>query len=240
MGLFDLFSNDSAEKAAADANAGATAGYGQLSDLYGQGRNALTTNYNNASSLYTPLIASTGAGAKAYGDASGANGTAGLQSAMDTFKNSGQYGTYGFTLGQGLQALNRTHAAAGNPDSGNADADTLNYATGLAGKTYSDYLSGLSPYLGANSSAVSGAASVDTGLGSALNQSYQGQGGAANNTQTTIGNNNAGADLNNYKVSANLWNGISGGLNFLSGGAGGQGGAGGLAKNATSLFSAFA
>lgn len=240
MGLFDLFSNDSAEKAAADANAGATAGYNQLSDLYGQGRSALTSNYGKASDLYSGLVSSTGAGAKAYGDASGANGTAGLQSAMDTFKNSGQYGNYGFSLNQGLQALDRTHAAAGNLSSGNADTDTLNYATGLANNTYNSYVSGLQPYLGANSTAVAGAAGVDTGLGTALNQSYQGQGAAANTTQTTIGNNNAGADLNNYKVGANLWNGISGGLNFLSGGAGGQGGAGGLAKNATSLFSMFA
>jgi hypothetical protein len=65
-------------------------------------------------------------------------------------------------------------------------------------------------------------------------------GGAANTTQTTIGNNDAGAELNNYKVSSNLWNGLMGGLNFLSGGSGGQSGASGLAKNATSLFSAFA
>jgi hypothetical protein len=76
---------------------------------------------------------------------------------MDTFKNSGQYGNYGFSLDQGLQALNRTHAAAGNPASGNADADTLKYATGLANSTYGSYLSGLSPYLGANSSAIAGA-----------------------------------------------------------------------------------
>lgn len=228
MGLFDLFSNDTAENARDMANAGATAGYGQLSDLYGQGRNALTTNYNNASSLYTPLIASTGAGAKAYGDASGANGVAGLQSAMDTFKNSGQYGNYGFSLGQGLQALDRTHAAAGNLASGNADTDTLNYATGLADKTYSSYLSGLQPYLGANSSAVSGAAGVDTGLGNALNQSYQGQGSAANTTQTTIGNNNAAAEMNNYKVGANQLNGLLGLGSLATGAIGGAGGLGGL------------
>ncbi|MCK1459159.1 hypothetical protein IVB34_12415 [Bradyrhizobium sp. 2] len=79
MGLFDLFSNDTAENARDMANAGATAGYNQLSDLYGQGRGALTSNYGDAKNLYTGLINSTGAGAKAYGDASGANGVAGLQ-----------------------------------------------------------------------------------------------------------------------------------------------------------------
>lgn len=210
------------------ANAGATAGYGQLSSLYGQGNNALTTNYNNASSLYQPLMASTGAGATAYGNASGANGAAGLKTAMGDFQNSGQFGNYGFSLTQGLQALDRTHAAAGNLNSGNADADTLGYATGLANNTYNSYVAGLQPYLGANSSATAGAAGVDTGLGNALNANDVAQGNAANTTQTTIGNNNAGAELNNYKVGANDLNAITGGIGLVTG-----------AKNPASLFSAF-
>ena len=37
-----------------------------------------------------------------------------------------------------------------------------------------------------------------------------GQGGAANTTQTTIGNNNAGAEMNNYKVGANQLNALMG------------------------------
>jgi hypothetical protein len=214
MGLFSIFSNDDAEQAARDRNAGLQQGYNALSDLYGQGRNALTQGYNQASSYYAPLVASTTAGSNAYGDASGANGTAGLQRAMDTFKNSGQYGTYGFALDQGLQALNRTHAAAGNPVSGNADADTLKYATGLAGQTYGSYLQGLSPYLSANNSAVSGAAGVSTGLGGGLNQSFQGQGAAANANYTGQGASNAAADMNNYNISQNMWNGIGKAVNL--------------------------
>lgn len=236
MGLFDLFSNDNANKAAADANAGATAGYNQLSDLYGQGRDALTTNFGDAGDLYKNLFTSYMPGANAYGDATGANGAAGYGRATANFQaNPG----YQFQMDQGVQALDRTHAAAGNLNSGNADADTLKFATGLANQSYGGYVAGLAPYLSGQAGAVSGAAGVDTGLGTALNTNLTGQGTAANTTQTTIGNNNAGADLNNYKVDANLWNGIMGGANFLAGGAGGQGGAGGLAKNATSLFSAF-
>jgi hypothetical protein len=151
---------------------------------------------------------------------------------MSDFQNSGQYGNYGFSLTQGLQALDRTHAAAGNLNSGNADADTLNYATGLANNTYSSYLSGLQPYLGANASAVSGAAGVDTGLGNALNANDVAQGNAANTTQTTIGNNNAGATMNNYKVGANV-------LGAITGIGGLVGGTGGLAKGLSGLFSGF-
>lgn len=237
MGLFDLFSNDSAEKARDMANAGATAGYGQLSDLYGKGRDALTSNFGAAGDLYKNLITSYAPGAKAYGDATGANGADGYTRAKTNFQTDPGYG---FQMDQGLQALQRTHAASGNLASGNADADTLKFATGLADQSYGNYVSRLAPYLTGEATATAGAAGVDQNLGTALNQSYQGQGGAANTTQTTIGNNNAGAELNNYKVGSNLWNGIMGGLNFAAGGAGGQGGASGLMKNATSLFSAFA
>ena len=51
MGLFDLFSNDTAEQAAAQRNAGLQAGYNQLSGQYDQARNAINTNYGNASNL---------------------------------------------------------------------------------------------------------------------------------------------------------------------------------------------
>lgn len=237
MGLFDLFSNDSAEKARDFANAGATRGYGDLSGLYGQGRDALTSNFGNASDLYKNLITSYAPGAGAYGDAVGANGADGYARAKTNFQTDPGYG---FQLGQGLQALQRTHAAAGNLNSGNADADTLKFSQGLADQSYGNYVSRLLPYLTGQGTATAGAAGVDQNLGTSLNQSFQGQGGAANTTDTTIGNNNAGAEMNNYKVGANLWNGLLGGANFLAGGAGGQGGAGGLVKNATSLFSAFA
>lgn len=232
MGLFSLFSNDDAEQAARDRNAGLQQGYNALSDLYGQGRTALQQGYDKASSYYAPLVASTTAGANAYGDASGANGTAGLQRAMDTFKNSGQYGNFGFALTNGLQALDRTHAAAGNLASGNADTDTLNYATGLANNTYNSYLSGLQPYLGANNSAVSGAAGVATGEGNALNSSYQGQGNAANANYTGQGASTAAADMNNYNVGSNIFGAITGLGGLALGGLGGSGGIG-------SLFSAF-
>jgi len=236
MGLFDLFSNDSAEKARDFANAGATKGYADLSGLYGQGRDALTSNFGQAGDLWKNLITSYAPGAQAYGDAVGANGRDGYTRAKTNFQTDP---AYQFQMDQGLQALNRTHAAAGNLNSGNADADAIKFGTGLADQSYGSYVSRLLPYFTGQGVATGGASNVATGLGTALNSSFQGQGGAANTTDTTIGNNNAGAELNNYKVGANMWNGLFGGANFLAGGAGGQGGAGGLATNAKSLFSAF-
>jgi hypothetical protein len=213
-GLFDIFSNDNAEQAAKDRNTGLQQGYNALSDLYGQGRTAITQGYDKASSLYAPLVASTGAGANAYGDVSGANGVEGLQRGTDLFKNSGQYGVYGVGLNEGLQALDRTHAAAGNLASGNADTDTIRYAQDQASKAYGQFAAGLQPYLGANSNAVAGAANAATGGANAINASYQGQGAAANANYTGQGASNAAADMNNYNISQNMWNGIGKAVNL--------------------------
>lgn len=214
------------------ANAGVTAGYGQLSDMFGQGRDALTTNYGNASNLFKNLITSYAPGSQAYGDAVGANGADGYARAKTNFQTDPGYQ---FQLDQGLQALQRQHAAAGNLASGNADTDAMKFATGLADQSYGNYVSRLAPYLSGTQTATFGQAGVDTGLGNALNSSFQGQGTAANTAQTAIGNNNAGAEMNNYKVGANLWNGLMGGLNFIGGG-----GLTNAVNTGKSLFSAFA
>lgn len=197
-------------------------GYTDLSGQYDAARGAINTGANTATALYQPLINSTGAGATAYGNASGANGAAGLKTAMGDFQNSGQYGNFGFSLTNGLQALDRTHAAAGNLNSGNADTDTLNYATGLANSTYNSYVAGLQPYLGANQGAVAGAAGVATGQGTALANTDVAQGNAANANQTAQGASNAAATMNNYQIGQNELSAI-----------------GTATKAASSLFGAF-
>ena len=240
MGLFDLFSNDTAEQAAQQRNAGLQQGYDALSSTYGQGRDALTTGYGKAGDLYNNLLTSNTAGANAYGDASGANGAAGYGRATANFQaNPG----YQFQMDQGQQALNRAHAAAGNLSSGNADADTLKFSQGLANQSYGGYLAGLQPYLGGQQQATAGAANAATGLGGNLNQSFDAQGNAANANYTGQGASNAAATMNNYNVGANQLNALTGGLQFLAGGSGGSGGGqaglGGLIKNGQSLFGMF-
>jgi len=220
MGLFDLFSNQTAEDAAAQRNAGLQQGYDALSGQYQQGRDALSTGYGQASSLYNNLLGSNTAGANAYGDASGANGAAGYGRATANFQtNPG----YQFQMDQGQQALNRAHAAAGNLNSGNADTDALKFSQGLANQSYQGYLAGLQPYLGGQQQATAGAANAATGLGGNLNQSFQGQGNAANANYTAQGASNAAATMNNYNVGANQLSALTG-----------------LAKGAGSLFGMFA
>ena len=201
-----MFSNDTAEEAARQRNAGLQQGYDQLSSTYGQGRDALTTGYGQASNLYGNLLNSNNAGAGAYGDASGANGAEGYARAQQNFQtNPG----YQFQMDQGQQALNRSHAAAGNLSSGNADADTLKFSQGLANQAYGGYLAGLQPYLGGQQQATAGAANAATGLGGNLNQSFQGQGNAANANYTGQGASNAAATMNNYNIANNQLQGLT-------------------------------
>lgn len=189
-------------------------GYDALSSTYGQGRDALTSGYGQAGNLYSNLLSSNTAGANAYGDASGANGAAGYARAQQNFQtNPG----YQFQLDQGQQALNRSHAAAGNLSSGNADADTLKFSQGLANQAYTGYLSGLQPYLGGQQQATAGAANVDTGLAGNLNQSYQGQGNAANANYTGQGASTAAATMNNYNVGQNVLGAITTGAKLAAG-----------------------
>jgi hypothetical protein len=285
-----LFSNDTANKAAALANQGLQQGYGQLSDLYGQGRNAitsgydtgrgdvtsnygagrdaLTTGYNNADNIWSNVMTNYDnlykGGASAYGDVSGANGVEGLQRGTDLFKNSGQYGVYGFANDQAQQALQRAHAAAGNALSGNADTDAMKYAAGLAGQNWGQFQQGLQPYLNnygtaigtvgagrANNAAAlasglnasftgqgNALGALDTGQAGALNASDMAQGSAANQTQTGIGQNLAGAELNNYNVGANTLNALLGAGKLITGTTG-SGGVANLGTGLSSLFSAF-
>lgn len=225
MGLFDLFSNDTAEEAARQKKAGLQQGYDTLSGLYGQGREAINTGASTAQGYYAPLIAKYGAGANAYGDATGANGAEGTARARANFQADPGYN---FSLDQGLQALQRTHAAAGNLSSGNADTDTLKYSQGLADQSYGNYVSRLAPYLGAESGAVGGAANIATGQGGALNQSYMGQGAAGNANYTGQGSADAAATMNNYNVGANQLGALTSLASLAAGGIGGMGGLGGL------------
>lgn len=210
-------------------------GYQALGQDYTLGRNALNTGYGQASSLYNNLLNSNNAGAGAYGDATGANGTGGFARAKANFQSDPGYG---FQMDQGQQALNRAHAAAGNLNSGNADADTLKFSQGLADQSYGNYVSRLAPYLQGQQNATAGAANSATGLAGGLNQSYQGEGNAANANYTGQGASNAAATMNNYNVGANQFGALMGLGSLATGGlGGGLGGAltGGFGGNGFSL-----
>lgn len=144
---------------------------------------------------------------------------------------------YQFTLGQGLQALDRSAAARGNLLSGGHSADVLKYATGLADQQYGNYYNRLYGLAG-------------LGLGSAQNIGSAGQNMAGNVGNLLTGN--AARQGGFYYDNANTLNNLIGNglqawgqyqgsqgqpiVNYsgISGG-GNAGGAGGLLTGSGSL-----
>lgn len=205
---FDFFSSKPGKDAAAARVTGLNQGYGQLSDLYGQGAGALTSNTQQGIGLYEPLIQTTQAGSSAYADASGANGPEGLARARANFTATPGY-QEGLT--QTLDQNDRRAASRGMLNSGNTIADTTKLATDYASQKYGSYVSALSPFLGAAQNAVGGAAGMYSQLGTGLATLYGQQGQAAQATQTGIGNANADAAMADYNASGNLWKTLLGG-----------------------------
>jgi hypothetical protein len=217
MGLFDLFSSDDAQKAAQAQTAGIQQGYSQLSDLYGQGRGALTTNYTAGLQPFLTNFSNANQGTTALGNALGLNGQSGNQAAIQAFQNNPGYQ---FQLQQGDNAINAAAAANGTLNSGNQLKALSDYNQGLAGTSWQNYVSNLQPYLNAAQGAAYGIGNLYSGLGSTLGNSFQGQGNAAYGANTSIGNANANAELANYNASGNLMNAgmslASGLFGFLS------------------------
>lgn len=211
MGIFDIFSTEAQERAAEAQKAGLNAGYGQAADLYGQGRGALTNYYGAALQPFQQVFDQSQAGSRAYADATGAGGAAGLQSAYELFKQTPGYQS-GFDLL--ADANDRRQSSRGMLASGNTLADTAKLATTYADQNYGNYVSRLSPFLGQSTASAGGLAGVNTGLGSQLNASLGNQGQLAYQTQTGIGNANANAELASLNASGNIFNALMGGASL--------------------------
>jgi hypothetical protein len=175
--------------------------------MFGQGRDALTTNFGMAAQPFQQLMGSASAGSGAYADASGAAGAEGLARAGDAFRS---IPGYAGGLTTGLDAIDRRAASRGMLGSGNTQQDTIRFASDYDAGKYGNYLSGLAPYLGQETAAASGLGSIYTGLGSGLNQSFQGQGQLGYQTQAGIGANNAGFEMSKNQTGLNQLGAIFG------------------------------
>lgn len=186
-----------AQRGGLDAATGfATNGVAGATGAIGNGVNASQANANMAASPWQTLFGQAQRGSGAYGDAAGINGADGYTRARTNFQTDP---AYQFQMDQGLQALQRTHAAGGSLASGGADADTLKFSQGLADQSYGNYLSRLAPYLQQQQNAAGGIAGAYNGAG---------------NTQASLWNNLAGINATSGNNLATI-NGTSG--NTLAG-----------------------
>lgn len=199
-GLFDIFSSKNAQDAATAQKAGLTQGYGQASDLLGQGRDALTTNYSSALQPFLQNYSTASAGTKSLTDALGITGDPAQVQAR--FQNTPGYQ---FQLDQGNENVLRNASRTGTGNSGAVNLDLQKQGQGLANTTYQNYVNNLMPFLGAGNAAAAGGAGVSTGLGTQLAGSFGNQASAAYGTSVGVGNADANADLAKNNASANIW-----------------------------------
>lgn len=211
MSLFDLFGSGNEAAARDAANRGLRKGYDQASGMYGQGRDALTTNFNLAAQPFQTLMEGSAAGAGAYADASGAGGAEGLARAGELFR---QVPGYAGGLTTGLDAIDRRAASRGMLGSGNTNLDTIRFASDYDAGRYGNYMAGLAPYLDQQRSAAQGLATVNMGLGTGLDQSFRNQGQLGYNTQAGIGNNNAAFEMSKNQTGLNQLGALFGGANL--------------------------
>lgn len=203
----DLFSSDDAQQAAAAAAAGYTTGATTANNTLTGAQTSADALYGQAQAPYTSLMASTGAGSAAYGDATGANGADGLARAGALYTADPGY-SGGLTTG--IDQVMRTNAASGNLGGGNNSADEIKFASDYDAQKYGQYVSNLAPYLGANANAIAGNASV-LGNEATTNTAVAGQ-EAQNDYNSSVGAGNATAqgDMAPYQASANFWSALTG------------------------------
>lgn len=228
MGLFGSFSSKSTKDAARIAAQATETGRVMGNADIDQGLDTARTDYGRAGDLFGNLTTGYGAGSKLYADALGVNGAAGTDAARAAFTSSPGYT---FNLDQGLQALQRTRAVNGTLASGNADTDTIKFASGLANQDYSNWLNALSGYDAKTLAATTGQAGTFGQMG---NLSFQGGAAKAGiNTGAArsvadgamkIGEAQAKADHNKFGALLGIGNLFSRGVGALAGG-GGLGGA---------------
>jgi len=95
------------------------------------------------SSTLGPAIDRTTSGADMYADLMGLNGPEGTARATAAFKAGP---AYNFDLSQGLEAINRRRAMAGELAGGNADREAQDYGAGLASNEFGNYRTALGVY----------------------------------------------------------------------------------------------
>lgn len=209
MGIFDgIFNNKPQEQAAADQTRAAQNAYNLLSQNFSSGRDALTTNFTAGLQPFLQNYSNTQPGTSMLNNALGLNGPTGSATAQAAFLSANPQ--YAFTLDQGQKSVLANAEASGLGKSGNMLLDSLKFGQGLASGTFQNWINNLQPFLSAATSNAAGIAQGYQGLGTALNNSYTGQGNAGYGAVTSIGNAQANSDLSQIGVNSNILGALKG------------------------------
>lgn len=188
--------------AAQQANAG-------LQTQYGKAEHRYDTDY------YSPWTEGGKNALSMYQNALGLNGAAGNDAARSAFQASPGYN---WQLGQGLQSIDRSAAAKGFLNSGNAATAAMGYGQGVANQDWGNWLNRLGGLQTQGLAAAGGEtgrqgalAGIDTGLGDAMSGNIMNA--AKNGSDMMYRGQMADAEANR-QGSANLWSALLGGANL--------------------------
>lgn len=208
--IFDVFTNNVAQAAAADQIQGLNTGYGLANNAINTGSQDLTNYFGQALAPYTTNYSQAQQGTTSLADALGLNGgPAGAKAAATAYASNP---AYNFQLQQGSQNVLRNAAQTGTTASGATLNALQQQGQGLANQTYQQYIQNLNPYLGQSSTAAAGIAGVNTGLGTSLNQNQNSLASLGWQYGTGTGNAQANAQLAQNGANNNIWSAISGGV----------------------------
>jgi hypothetical protein len=204
MGFFDAFTDENEKAAAEMQKAGLRAGDARGQPLLDTGLAKAEGSYAAGIAPFTDILRSSGAGATAYGNATGANGATGYADAVNNFHtNPG----YQFTVDQALDNVARRASSTGQLASGGTNVDMANQVGALADKQWQSYVANLQPYLGQQTQAAGGNAQVNVAQAGTQNANRTNAANMAYGTEVGVGNANAAAELAKNNSSANIING---------------------------------
>jgi hypothetical protein len=203
MGLFDIFSSNDAEQAAAAQEQSLRTAQAQAQPLLQQGLTQGTQSYTQGVAPFLQNLGTSQAGQTAYANALGVNGPQGNAQAVQNFQGSPGYQ---YQLDQATQNYMRNQASTGALGSGNTAAGITGLASNLANQNWGQYVQNLQPFIGASTANAGGALQGYSGLANLQNQNLGQQAGLTYGTNVGIGNAQAAAAMAPYQASQNLWN----------------------------------
>lgn len=240
MGLFDIFTGDSARRAAEQNRQLLTANKAEGTTALQTGQTNSLGALDAAASAYQPLSAlgsKYGGGTSLYLDSLGINGAEGNARATGAF----QAGPgYNWRVDQALDGVNRKANATGGLMGGNTLAALSDRAGNLASEEYGswqDRLGGLiSPELAATGAAATGVAGANTNKAGVYANTANSIANLGTKTTEGIAGQNTQEANAVTAANGNLWRmGLQGATALASGGTSLLGGAGGIGAGLGSL-----
>ena len=228
MGIFDIFTGESAKEAADKNTALLQQNLKTGTSTLKEGQAGSLAALDKAGGYYAPLSAKYGAASTLGLDALGVNGPEGNTRATTAF----QAGPgYQYAVDQALEGINRKGAATGMLASGNTLAALSDRAGNMANQEYGSWVDRLKSYVTPELAATTGQAGAEAGKVPVYQGTAGSIAGLGTNTTNSIADQNTQAANAEMAGSGNLWGlglnlaklGIgaaSGGTSLLGGGGG--------------------